>query len=281
MNPFSNKPSLTVCIACKGIPDLLKANLTALNCQTLDKKHWEIVILINTKEHLQLVEKFLKSLRLKANFFVRFQKNNLQELRNLALVRVQTPLLFFIDEDVILKNPNHLKVLIRLHKRHPEETLLGGGYLSSKECSFFGQAYNWISRLWMKENPGLIPAGNLSLKTSLLNPECRFKSPLPTGFGGEEIHFFNQVIASGGKALWIKELNVPHEARHNLRDFIERAIIHGKSRRAFFSSKKTFLKSFKRFLTQPGSLKVKIPAFFYLSLVQLTSLFVYLISKKS
>ena len=281
MNSFSNNPLLTVCIACKGIPDLLKANLSALNSQTLDKKQWEIVILTNTKGHLQLAEKFLKSLHLKAKFFARFQKNNLQELRNLALVRAQTPLLFFIDEDVILKNPNHLKTLIQLHKRHPEETLLGGGYLSPEECSFFGRAYNWISRLWMEENPGLIPAGNLSLKISLLSPECRFKSPLPTGFGGEEIHFFNQVIASGGKALWIKELNVPHEARHSLRDFIERAIIHGKSRRALSSSQKTLLKSFKRFLTQPGSLKVKIPAFFYLSLVQLTALFIYLTSKKS
>ena len=261
---------LTVCVACKGVLSLLKANVAALSQQTLDKDQWKTVFLVTEKKQLPLIDAILKSSDLKTRYLTCFYKDSLQTLRNQALDSIKTPLIFFIDEDVILENPEHLKILVRLHKQHPEKTVLGGGYLSTKRGSFFGHSYNWISRLWMLENPGFAPAGNLSVKTTLLNVKCRFKSPLPYGFGGEEVHFLQQLQSTGGKFLWKKELDAPHWACHTLKDFLKRALVHGQSR-SFQRSRRSFYKSIVQFIKQPGPLRVKIPALFYLFFVRLIS----------
>ena len=70
--------------------------------------------------------RLLKLFSLRAKLLTDFHKNSLQELRNQALNSIKTPLIFFIDEDVILENPEHLKILVYLHKRHEKETVLGG-----------------------------------------------------------------------------------------------------------------------------------------------------------
>ena len=278
MNISFHTPCLTVCVACKGVSSLLKANLAALNHQTLDKRQWEIVLLVTEEHQLAVIEDILKSFTLNTKLLTCFHKNSLQELRNQALSSIKTPLLFFIDEDVILENTEHLKTLIHLHKKHPEEIVLGGQYLSTGRCSFFGQSYNWISCLWMLANPGLLPAGNLSVKTTHLNLKCRFKSPLPYGFGGEEMYFFKQLKATGGKSLWKKELDAPHWAFHTLSAFFNRAFVHGQSQ-AFQYSGGNFYQSAMQFIKQPGALKVKIPALCYLFLVKLTA-FIYGLKRK-
>ena len=272
-------PCLTVCVACKGIAPLLKANLSALDGQTLDKKQWEIVLLISEERQAEIVDKALKLFSLRAKLLTDFHKNSLQNLRNQALNSIKTPLIFFIDEDVTLENPDHLKTLVYLHKQHEEETVLGGGYLSLKGCSFWGLAYNWVVRLWMVENPGFVPAGNLSVKTAHLNRACHFKSPLSHGFGGEEVYFLNQIQATSGKSLWKKELDASHQARHTLKDFLKRAIVHGQSQAFQQISGTSFYKSVRLFIKQKGSLKVKIPALFYLFLVRLIS-FAYRLKRK-
>lgn len=268
---LSQTPSVTVCIACKGIPSILNDNLIALEKQTLDKKKWKIVLLVGSEKQLLSVEQILKSFNFQVKIFSCFYKNSLQELRNKMLSQLKIPLVFFIDEDVILENKNHLKTLLHLHAVNPEVSVLGGGYLSKEGCSFWGRTYNWISRLWMRENPGFAPAGNLSVKTNLLNSKCRFKSPLSEGFGGEEIYFFNQIQKSGGKYLCKRELDTVHKAQHTFRVFLKRAFVHGQSQ-SFFPSNSNFYRSAIRFIKYPGSLTIKTAALFYLVLVRTISL---------
>ena len=269
----SDPASLTVCMALKGVPEILKAGLESLSRQNLDKDQWETVLLVTEGKQLPLVEKLVTGFDLKIKLFSCFQANSLQQLRNKALSQIQSALLLFIDEDVILKNPGHLKTLLQLHKQYPESAVLMGGYVSPEGCSFFGRTYNWISRLWMLGNPGFGPAGNLSIKTSHLNSNCRFKSPLASGFGGEEIYFFKQIRASGGFAIWKKELDAPHLARHTWRDFLNRAIWHGQSlgfERQSLSRFSVF-QSVRLFTKQPGEVAIKVTALFYLLLVRLIS----------
>lgn len=269
----SNSVSLTVCMALKGVPEILKTSLEALSQQNLRKDQWEIVLLVTEAHQLPLVEELVRGYDLKVRLFSCFQENSLEQLRNKALKEIPSDLLLFIDEDVILKNPEHLKTLLQLHEQYPETAVLIGGYVSPKGCSFFGRTYNWISRLWMMENPGLGPAGNLSVKTSHLNSHCRFKSPLPRGFGGEEIYFFKKIKATGGFALWKKELDAPHLACHTWWDFFNRAIWHGQSlglEKENFSQSHIF-QSAKLFIKQPGEIGIKVTAFVYLLLVRLVA----------
>ena len=184
---------LTVCVSCGKRPNLLKENLKALDRQTLDKNLWSLALLFQpppppaaASPSSVSLKDFALSPELTVKILIPDRRLPVDELRNQAFREIKSPILFFIDEDVILKNADHLKILVQLHEREPEATVLGGGYLSSPECSFYGGVYNWISRVWMLKNPGFVPAGNLSVKTSRLDSSCRFKSPLPEGFGGEE-----------------------------------------------------------------------------------------------
>ena len=272
MSSLKNKNSpipLTVCISCRGKADLLKQNLTALSRQTLDKNIWNMALLFRGASP-KFLNKLLNELELSGQIFTQPQNHPIHELRNLAFQKINSPILFFIDEDVILKNKDHLQTLMRLHEQHSEWTVLGGGYVSSKECSFWGRTYNWISQLWMWENPDFMPAGNLSVKTQQLKPSCRFKSPLKKGFGGEEVYFFKQLKISGLRSVKKKELDALHLARHTFWDFLSRSILHGKSR-AFQKTKKSFYTSLLYFFKQPESLSVKIAGGVYMFLVRVTS----------
>ena len=262
-------PVLTVCVSCGKRPGLLKKNLKALDRQTLDKNLWSLVLLSQPASFS--LKDFSLSPELTVKTFIPHRQLPVDELRNLAFQKIKSPILFFIDEDVILENTNHLKTLVQLHKQESEGTVLGGGYLSSPECSFYGRVYNWISRVWMLENPGFVPAGNLSVKTSRLDFSCRFKSPLRQGFGGEEVYFLNQIRRLGLRSLQKAELDASHTARHTLKEFLGRAVLHGQSR-AFQESSVSFFKSVACFMRCPASFPVKIVGFFYLCLVRLTAL---------
>jgi len=273
MSSVKNKirsPVLTVCVSCRETPALLDQNLKALRQQTLDKNKWDIALLLRGTPPPSL-EKLLNTLGLSVCIFTQDRNRPIHELRNQAFQKITSSLLFFIDEDVILKNANHLQTLVNLHQQHPEWTVLGGGYLSSKECSFWGKAYNWISQLWMLKNPGFLPAGNLSVKTKHLEPSCEFRSPLKGGFGGEEIYFFNQIKALGLQSVQKTELDAFHLARHTLREFLSRALLHGQSR-AFQNSKSSFYKSLLYFIRQPESFSIKLVSGLYLALVFIVSL---------
>ena len=262
---------LTVCVSCRETPDLLEQNLKALSRQNLDKSLWDLVLLFRGETTPLFVKKLLSDLELTAKIFIQPRNHPIHELRNQAFQQITSPVLFFIDEDVILKNPGHLQALVRLHKQHPKETVLGGGYLSPTECSFWGRAYNWVSRLWMEANPGFLPAGNLSVKIQHLELTCRFKSLLKGGFGGEEIYFLNQIKLLGRHSLRKTELDASHLARHTFMEFLSRAILHGQAR-AFQNSKGSFRKSLFYFIKQPESFSVKLASGFYLTLVWIVSL---------
>lgn len=273
MSSVKNKirsPVLTVCVSCREKSALLKQNLKALRKQTLDKNKWDIALLFRGTPPPSL-KKLLNALGLSVYIFTQDRNHPIHELRNQVFQKITSPLLFFIDEDVILKNTNHLQTLLDLHQQHPEWTVLGGGYLSSTECSFWGKAYNWISQLWMLKNPGFLPAGNLSVKIKHLKPSCEFKSPLKGGFGGEEIYFLNQIKALGLQSVRQTELDAFHLARHTLREFLSRALLHGQSR-AFQNSKSSFYKSFLYFIRQPESFSIKLAGGLYLTLVFIVSL---------
>ena len=262
---------LTVCVSCGRRPDLLKKNLQALDRQTLDKNLWNLALLFQPPSAPVSLKVFSLSPELTVKTLIPPRKLPVDELRNLAFQEIKSPILFFIDEDVILKNTDHLKTLVHLHKQEPEGTVLGGGYLSPPECSFYGRVYNWISRVWMLENPGFVPAGNLSVKTSHLDFSCRFKSPLQKGFGGEEIYFLNQIRRLGLRSFRKTELDAFHTARHTLKEFLGRAVLHGQSR-AFQEPSVSFFKSVACFMKCPASPPVKTVGFFYLCLVRFTAL---------
>ena len=225
---FKNQPNdqilLSVAISCKGILKILNKNLQALSRQTLNPKFWKPVFILKERHSpcVDLIEKYFPHPKL---LFLPKDKP-LYEMRNLAFQET-SPIIYFIDEDVILDNPRHLDQVIKLHQKFPELTVIGGSYKNHPDCTFWGCSYNTVVRLWTKKWQYLIPTGNLSLKNK--DFKARFYSPGPFGFGGEETHFLHALNKEGHKSLWRSEMDTQHLASHSLKDFVNRAWLHGSS----------------------------------------------------
>ena len=267
---------LSVVVSCKGLLTNLKKNLLALSRQNLGREFWDAIFILKEEQKhsdcISLIEDYFPSSKL---LFLP-KSEPLYEMRNLSFQSISSPYIYFIDEDVILDDPGHLKCLIELHKRFPEVTVIGGSYLDHPDCTFLGRSYNWVARLWRKHQKNLVPAGNLSIKTNK-NFQARFYSPGKFDFGGEEIYFLRAIGSEGHKSLWQTELDVSHLALHGFKDFVKRAWFHGSSL-AF--EKKTRKISYSLFLKEPAPVLIKISALFYLLFVRLSCFFYKLAIKR-
>lgn len=271
MNNSQNKTQilLSVVVSCKGILKTLNKNLEALSRQNLSRELWEVVFILKKEQKHSDCISLIKDYFLSYKLLFLPKGEPIYEMRNLGLQNVNCSYIYFIDEDVILEEPDHLKRLVEIHKKFPELTVIGGSYLNHPDCTFFGRSYNWIARLWTKNQTSFVPAGNLSIKTNKTF-KARFYSPNPCGFGGEETYFLQSLQSEGHKSLWRKELDAPHLAFHSLKDFIKRAWIHGASL-AF--EKKTRQFFYSLFLKEKASFTIKTAALFYLLLVRLSYFF--------
>ena len=260
---------LSVALSCKGVEAVLKKNLISLSRQDLSRSLWEPVFLL--KEELKhsvcpsLIQEHFPSPR----FLFLPKGSALYKMRNLAFQHLKSSYIYFLDEDVILENPSHLSHLVQLHKRQGQKTVIGAGYLEAEGCSFWGRSYNWISRLWVKNQIDFIPAGNLSVKTE--KPfRARFYTSNPFGFGGEEMFFLHTLKEEGHKILCSKELSAPHLAQHNFIIFIKRAWIQGSSLSCDRVHRKT---NYLLFFREKAPLPIKFVSLFYLLLVRLSAFF--------
>ena len=260
-------PLLSVIVSCKAVKKILSQHLYFLHRQDLSQELWQAVFIFKKAEAaspvLSLIEEYFPSPQ------ILFLKENqaLYEMRNLAFDRIDSPYLYFIDEDLILEDSSHLSRMIESHKKHPEFAVLGGSYLNHPESSFWGNCYNWLVRLWLKAHKtsgrDIAPAGNLSVKRhKAFKP--RFYSP--SGFGAEELYFFKALHQEGLQSCVLEALKAPHLAQHSLKDFIQRAWLHGKS------APQRELADKGLFFKEPGGFLIKITGLFYLLLVRFSCL---------
>lgn len=268
-NQNKNPNLLSVVVSCKGLLKVLRKNLSALSRQNLNQELWDTVFLLKEgTEYSDCV--FLIKDHFPSHKLLFLPKDKpFYEMRNLGLQNINHHYIYFIDEDVILDNPGHLKHVVELHKKFPEVTVIGGSYLDHPDCTFWGRSYNWVARLWTKHQANLVPAGNLSVKTNRAF-KSRFYSPNQFGFGGEEVYFLHSLKKEGHKSVWKEELNTSHLALHSLKDFIKRAWFQGASL-AFEKEEKKI--SYTLFLKEKASFLIKTFALFYLLLVRFSCFF--------
>ena len=260
---------LSLVVSCKGCEPALKNNLVSLSRQDLDKKLWEPVFLFKEEQQNSPCVSLIQDHFPSSGFLFLPKGKALYEMRNLALKNLDSPYIYFIDEDIILEDSGHLSRLVEVHKKNLEWTVIGAGYLDHPGCSFWGRSYNWISRLWMKSHRGFIPAGNLSVKTKKTF-QARFYSSNPFGFGGEEISFLVSLESEGHKILRKKELSVQHLALHNFKTFVQRAWIHGSSLSCDKNRNKL---NYALFFKEKAPFLIKLVSLFYLLLVRFSSFF--------
>ncbi len=263
---MSNSPKnilLSVVVSCSNQSEIFKKNLQALARQSLNPSIWQALFIFQEELKHSPSISLIKNRFPNAEILFLPSKSPIYEMRNLGLKRAHSPVIYFIDEDVILKDEEALSRVLKSHKKRPQAIAIGAGYLDHSESSFWACSYNYVVRVWMKAWPEFMPAGNLSVKTDKAF-KALFKSPHPLGFGGEEIHFLKSLMAEGHKSLQDDSLSAYHLARHSFFKFISRAWLHGAS--LAFEGKPRFAP--RLFIKCQGKALIKIFAVFYLLLVR-------------
>ncbi len=143
--------------------------------------------------------------------------------RNIALDQARYTNVLILDEDVILPK-GFLQRATATLKQNPAVDLFSGSYQSSPESSYWGHAYNAISRLWQSRGGYLwhpkIVAGIMLVRKGFAR-NSRFPSD-PT-FGGEEDLFLEQCRANKTVYLVSDQLDVFHNWREPFSTFARRA----------------------------------------------------------
>lgn len=298
---MSEIKKLGLVVFCKGEPSILEAQLEALKKQSLSPKLWEPVFIFRVQEasfpeerqkknrdKSSLLEKaFLENKKQIQKFFP-FAKilalpssQKVYEMRNLAFNKIQSPIIYFLDEDVILDKSDHLEAALKLHSLNSSLTAIGGVYLDHPQSSFFGKIYNWIVRLWVKKHQSggrrdFLPAGNFSIKNNK-KFSARFYSSNPSGFGSEELVFFKSLHKEGFLSAWMTQLDTKHLAQHSFKDFLKRAWLQGRS----LAPKDWFAgKNLQVFVKEPAPLLYKFLALVYLFLVRISAIWKSVFLKK-
>ena len=129
-------------------------------------------------------------------------------------------IVYFLDDDCLLKSKNHLKEVVDLHQKYKNTAGIGGGYQLKGKASdvgrfYYSQAMEWFKKASIdKKTTSQLFGGNASYKREVFDKGFLFDPTII--FGGSE-ESFNQALCDNGYSLMVfKALDVLHVTRLGL-----------------------------------------------------------------
>lgn len=171
-------------------------------------------------------------------------KLGVNKARNMGIRFAGGDILYFLDDDCLLPNKNHLQSLIEEHKKNPEVMGIGGAYKAIKTLHglkkfYHEQSKQWIDSMALKSGATQLIGGNASYKREVFDRGFYFDSSIT--FGGSEESFNQSLKEQGWTLLYSEKLWIFHIIQLNLFSLIKKSFQQGKG-------------SFKN-LNQSGALK--------------------------
>ena len=151
--------------------------------------------------------------------------------RNMGIRFSAGDILYFLDDDCLLPNRNHLRNLVLEHKKNPSAVGIGGAYKALE--SFYGleKFYHEHSQKWIedfvsseKETSQLV-GGNASYKREIFDKGFYFDSLIV--FGGSEENFNRSLREAGYTLLYSEKLWLFHVVKLKLLFFIKKSFKQG------------------------------------------------------
>ena len=142
MNNELYRISLVICTYNRS--RYLPGSLESINLQTIDKNLFEVVVIDNasTDDTAQIVQNFI-SLNPTIHISYHFEKNKgLSFARNRGIAEAKSPLIAYVDDDVIL-TPDYLKELIFFFDKNPYAAGAGGKVIPKYES---GSEPIWMNK---------------------------------------------------------------------------------------------------------------------------------------
>lgn len=149
--------------------------------------------------------------------------------RNLGLKVSQSQKVYFLDDDVLLKNPGHLKLVYDLAVSNPLIAAFGGSYLLPANVRIIDKVYHAICTSWLNDDQTVhLVGGNSFYNKEILKDHLKFNEEIV--FGGSETELNLRLHASGFKFLFFKSLDVEHSTHLSLFGLITKSIRQGMGR---------------------------------------------------
>ncbi len=136
------KISLIICTYNRS--GYLPGSLESINLQTIDKRWFEVVVIDNasTDDTAQIVQNFI-SQNPSIHISYHFEKNKgLSFARNRGIAEARSPLIAYVDDDVIL-TPDYLKELLSFFDQNPHAAGAGGKVIPKYES---GSEPVWMNK---------------------------------------------------------------------------------------------------------------------------------------
>lgn len=208
-----------------GVETLLKslANLNSI-------EQAEILIVENPAKGILLktVEKF-PELQIR----LLYSGRGVNKARNRGMLNARAPLIFFLDDDCWISDPQFLIKHEQFHAARPDIFAVGGYYRNANSSSLLAKAYSQIQEEWLKANCKAL-TGDC---TTLLGGHFSIKSAKNLPFfdesiiyGGAETEYFYR-ISQAGYRFCLSDVFVEHNPHLTLFSFIKKARLQGRTYR--------------------------------------------------
>lgn len=159
-----------------------------------------------------------------------------------GLKKARGSILFFLDEDCELPDPQFLSRALQFVENNPPNSVVGGYYLNSQNSPYSAKAYNSLCNQWVnvakKNNVSENLLGGVFLTHR--NVLSTFEERSTTMWGGEDTYLFRKLQEQGVSTLISPELSVIHNDQSSLSKWTRRAFLHGYNRNKYHLGSKKF-----------------------------------------
>lgn len=197
-----------------------------------------IEVLVVGNLHDSHLEKTVRSFDKKSDFSIKYfftGRIGVNSARNKGIEKAQSSKIYFLDDDVLVRNPTHLKILYNLSHLNPHIAAIGGSYYLPENVKIIDSVYHAICTSWLKEGNQKnesyrfhLVGGNTLYDKDLLQDRLHFNEQIT--FGGSETELNLKLHMAGDKYLFDESLNIEHSTQLNVTSLIKKAIRQGMGR---------------------------------------------------
>lgn len=180
------------------------------------------------------LEKLVQSFQGKSSFPIKFffaGRIGVNSARNIGITKAHSQKIYFLDDDVLIRNPQHLRTLYNLSNAHPDIAAIGGSYYLAENTKLIDTVYHAICTPWLKEgnqNRFHLVGGNTLYNKELLQDRLHFNEQIT--FGGSETELNLRLHLTHDKYLFNNALDIEHSTHLNTGGLIKKAIRQGMGR---------------------------------------------------
>jgi glycosyltransferase involved in cell wall biosynthesis len=195
-----------------------------------------IEVLVIGNLHDPHLEKLVQSFEKKSHFSIKYFFAGcigVNSARNIGIEKAESLKIYFLDDDVLIRNPQHLSILYQLATAHPNIAAIGGSYNLPKNTRLIDTIYHAICTSWLKEGNHQddrfhLVGGNTLYNKELLQTRLHFNEQIT--FGGSETELNLKLHVAGDKYLFNESLDIEHSTHLNAISLIKKAIRQGMGR---------------------------------------------------